>query len=71
MDDASAVAADGSRKILDVGSGRHEAKLLKIVRDSGYTGRIGILDHRTQLDAELSLKANMDGLRKLVNKNLK
>ena len=71
MDDAAAVAADGNRKILDIGSGRHEIALLKTVRDSGYDGRIGILDHRTQLDAEVSLKANMDGLRKLVRKNLK
>lgn len=71
MDDAAAVAADGNRKILDIGSGRHEIAMLKTVRDSGYDGRIGILDHRTQLDAEVSLKANMDGLRKLVRKNLK
>ncbi len=57
----------GGPKILPLGEGDHELKMLKVVRDSGYDGPVGILDHRDELDAELSLKQNIDGLEKLVN----
>ena len=57
----------GGPKILPLGEGDHEFKMLKIVRDSGYDGPVGILDHRDELDAELSLKQNIDGLKKLIN----
>jgi hypothetical protein len=36
--------------------------LLKIICDSGYSGPIGILDHRGDVDAEEALRANLDGL---------
>lgn len=49
------------RKILQLGQGDLDLKLLKIVRDSGYTGPIGILGH-TQDDAEERLQDNLDGL---------
>lgn len=52
-------------KILPLGSGKHEKRMLKIVRDSGYQGPIGILDHRSELDAEQSLSENLRGLLKL------
>ena len=65
MDHADDVKADGSRKILPIGSGKHEHDMLKLVRASGYSGRIGILDHRSHLDAEESLKQNLHGLRRL------
>ena len=55
----------GGPKILPLGQGDHELKMLKTVQDSGYDGPLGILDHRDELDAELSLKQNIDGLRKL------
>ena len=55
----------GGPKILPLGQGDHELKMLKIVQDSGYDGPVGILDHRDELDAELSLKQNIDGLSKL------
>ena len=61
MDDATTVAA-GKNKILPVGSGKHEARLMTLVKESGYTGPIGILDHRNELDAEQSLRQNLDGL---------
>ena len=41
---------------------------LKMIRDSGYRGPIGILDHRGNLDAEKSLKENLDGLETLLRK---
>ena len=57
----------GGPKILPLGEGDHDLKMLKVVRDSGYEGPVGILDHRNDLDAELSLQQNIDGLKKLVN----
>ena len=57
----------GGPKILPLGEGDHELKMLKVVRDSGYEGPVGILDHRNELDAELSLQENIDGLKKLIN----
>ena len=49
------------QKILQLGQGELDLKLLKIVRDSGYTGPIGILGH-TSDDAEERLHDNLDGL---------
>jgi sugar phosphate isomerase/epimerase len=53
---------DEQPKILPVGQGQHDVALLKIIRDSGYSGPIGILDHRGDVDAEEALRANLDGL---------
>ena len=39
--------------------------MLQIVLDSGYDGPIGILDHRSDVDAEKSLRENLEGLEKL------
>jgi hypothetical protein len=50
-------------KILPVGQGKHDESLLKIIRTSGYAGPIGIIDHREELDSELSLKQNLTGLK--------
>lgn len=55
---------DGDRKgqkILQLGEGDLDLSLLKTIRDSGYTGPIGILGH-TQDDAEARLQDNLDGL---------
>lgn len=53
------------RKILPVGAGTEDLKILRQVRASGYAGVIGILNH-TQENAEHRLKDNLDGLRWLV-----
>lgn len=53
------------RKILPLGQGELDLGLLKTIRDSGYTGPIGILGH-TQDDAEQRLQDNLDGLDWLV-----
>ena len=37
-----------------------------MIRDSGYRGPIGILDHRPETDAEVSLRENLTGLQKLL-----
>lgn len=55
---------DGERKgqkILQLSEGSLDLRLLRVIRDSGYTGPIGILGH-TQDDAEERLQDNLDGL---------
>lgn len=58
---------DGERsgqKILPLGQGERDASLLKTIRDSGWTGPLGILNH-TDEDAETRLKQNLAGLERL------
>ena len=50
-------------KILPIGEGEHEKEMIRTVVKSDYTGPIGILDHRPQMDAEKSLRQNLSGLR--------
>lgn len=49
------------RKILPLGAGDLDVKLLKAIADSGYKGPVGILGH-TNDDAEDRLRDNLDGL---------
>jgi len=56
----------GGPKILPVGQGDDDLSLLRALRDSGYAGPVGILNHREEVDAEQGLKENLDGLEKLV-----
>jgi hypothetical protein len=53
------------QKIVPIGQGDRDLELLRIIRDSGYRGPIGILNH-TQLDAEVRLKENLAGLDRLL-----
>ena len=58
------MTTDGDKKgqkILPVGAGEHDVSLLKIIRDSKYTGPIGIIGH-TNDDVEQRLQDNLDGL---------
>ncbi len=57
---------DAAPKILPLGQGQHEVAMLQAVLDSGYDGPIGILDHRAELDAEESLRQNLEGLESLL-----
>ena len=57
---------DEKPKILPLGQGQHDVALLKIIAESGYTGPIGIIDHRGDTDAEEALRANLDGLKKVL-----
>ncbi len=52
-------------KILPLGKGKHEVEMMRALTQSGYKGPIGILDHRSNLDAEKSLRQNLDGLQKI------
>ena len=49
-------------KILNVGDGNREEEMLRVVRDSGWNGPVGILGHRAEMDAEEALRGNMAGL---------
>ena len=53
------------RKILPLGVGTQDVKVLRQIRASGYSGPIGILNH-TNEDAEGRLLDNLDGLQWLV-----
>ncbi|MBD3673820.1 MAG: hypothetical protein HUJ26_09880 [Planctomycetaceae bacterium] len=52
-------------KILQLGQGQHELAMLKVVRDAGYDGPIGILDHQGNRDSKEVLQENLDGVEKL------
>lgn len=62
------MVADGDKvgkKILTLGQGDQELAMLKTIRDSGWRGPVGILDHRPETDSEETLRANLVGLQKL------
>lgn len=62
------MARDGERvgkKILDVGEGDQEFAMLRVIRESGWKGPVGIINHRTERDAEVALRDNLRGLDKL------
>jgi hypothetical protein len=56
----------GGPKILPVGQGDNDAALLGAIRQSGYGGPIAILNHREEVDAEVGLRENIEGLKKLL-----
>jgi sugar phosphate isomerase/epimerase len=58
----------GGPQILGVGKGDRELEMLRLVAASDYHGPIGLLGHRAELDAEVALRENLDGLRELVGK---
>lgn len=53
------------KEVLPIGQGDLDLGLLKIIRDSGYRGRLAILNH-TNEDAEGRLQDNLEGLQWLV-----
>jgi hypothetical protein len=53
------------KKILTLGEGDQELAMMKTIRDSGWRGPVGILDHRPETDSEETLRGNLAGLQKL------
>ena len=53
------------KKILPLGQGDQEARLLKIVEASGWRGPVGLIGH-TEEDAAVKLRKELDGLGKLM-----
>lgn len=49
------------KKILPLGTGDEDLRLLRCIAESGYTGPIGILGH-TEDDAEITVRNNLEGL---------
>ncbi|MEP2307860.1 DUF6797 domain-containing protein [Rhodopirellula bahusiensis] len=59
---------DGANpKILGISKGEHERDMIRVVVESDYSGPIGILDHRSELDAKESLQENIEGLQWIRN----
>ena len=56
------------KKILTIAEGDRELEMLKTIRQSGWRGPIGIIDHRPETDSEETLAANLAGLEKLKGK---
>lgn len=59
---------DATQKVLTLGEGELDRQILDWIAQVDYTGPIGILDHREQLDARESLQLNLDGLDKLLGR---
>ncbi len=53
-------------KILPIGQGQHDVVLIGQIRKSGYAGPIGIIGHREELDAKVSLQLNLTGLKSIL-----
>ena len=57
-------------KILTIGSGANEKRMIEIVLKAGYEGPIGVIDHLNELDSEIALQDNIKGLEKLVTETV-
>jgi hypothetical protein len=53
------------KKILRLGAGEEDERLLRIIQESGWQGPIGIIDHRPETDSEETLRENLEGLEEL------
>lgn len=49
-------------KILPIGSGLYEKRMIQAIIESGYDGPIGIIDHLDDQDTGKSLRDNLAGL---------
>ncbi len=54
------------KKIHPLGDGDRELGLMRIIQASGWRGHVGLLNHRTEVDAEAGLARNLAGFEKLV-----
>ena len=54
------------KKLLTLGQGDRELGLMRIIQASGWRGLVGVLNHRTDVDAEVGLRENIAGLERLV-----
>ena len=53
-------------KILHLGEGTYELRMMRVLQDNGWEGPIGIIDHRPETDSEVTLRNNLRGLGWLV-----
>jgi len=54
-------------KIITVGAGKYEKGMIRTVIKSGYSGPIGVIDHRNELDSKTAIRDNMAGLKGLLD----
>ena len=66
-DTASVRAYPEKNKILPIGSGKSEKRIIQSVLNSGYNSPIGILGYIAKQDAKISLQENIDGLQRLLS----
>ena len=57
----------GDPKILPLGQGNHEVDMLRVVKESGYAGPIGVIDHMKQVDPEMNLQNNLEALKMILS----
>lgn len=50
------------RKILALGKGDRELAMMRVIAESGWQGRVGVIDHRPETDSEVTLRENLHGL---------
>lgn len=55
-------------EVVPVGQGDIEAGLMQAIKESGYSGPIGIINENFAPDAKKGLQLNMDGLKKILKK---
>ena len=53
------------KKILTLGKGDQELNMMHVIRDSGWRGPVGIIDHLPDTDSEVTLRENLEGLDRL------
>ncbi|GLU52092.1 sugar phosphate isomerase/epimerase family protein [Dyadobacter frigoris] len=53
-------------KVVPIGQGDAETEMIRIVKNSKYSGPIGIINEETAPDAEVGLTMNIDGLKKIL-----
>jgi hypothetical protein len=53
------------KKILNLAEGDEEVAMMRVIQASGWNGPVGILNHRPELDAEVALSANLQGLERV------
>ena len=54
-------------KILTIGEGKYERQMIQTLIDSGYSGPIGVIDHRDDLDSKVALHDNIVALEKMLD----
>lgn len=53
-------------KILTISQGKHERAMIQTLRDSGFRGQVGLIAHQETRDAEVVLRENLEGLKKIL-----
>jgi hypothetical protein len=53
------------QKIVYLSEGTEELAMMRVIDRSGWRGLVGVLNHRTDVDAEVGLRKNLAGLEKL------